>query len=178
MVTWRLFNAGLEIPPSLFNGQALWLGVHVEGDTQEMTPRQQLLPAPYALYAKVAPWDGLADVPPDLADGDDDTRYSAGAGLSLVGTAFEISNTYRLPQVCGDGDIPEWNATGGTWDCGSDDVVFGSLTNIVFALGNWADGSAHSYQGGLHYAALYTTAFSQEQVEQNTAALLASDDRR
>ncbi|MFL7790583.1 MAG: tail fiber domain-containing protein [Anaerolineae bacterium] len=49
-----LFTVFLEIPPALFDGQALWLGVQVEGDAQEMTPRQQLLPAPYALYAKSA----------------------------------------------------------------------------------------------------------------------------
>jgi hypothetical protein len=126
-----LFNAGLEIPPSLFDGQALWLGIQVEGDAQEMTPRQQLLPAPYALYAKGAPWDGLTDVPPDMADGDDDTLYSDGIGLSLTGTTFEISTTYRLPQVCGDSDIPEWNATGGTWDCGSDDVGGGEAAWLL-----------------------------------------------
>jgi hypothetical protein len=117
-----LFNAGLEIPPVLFDGQALWLGVHVEGDAQEMQPRQQLLPAPYALYAKRAPWDGLVGVPSDLADGDDDTLYSAGTGLSLVGTQFSIILAYRLPQGCTNGAIAEWNAASGTWDCGTDDV--------------------------------------------------------
>jgi hypothetical protein len=117
-----LFNAGLEIPPLLFDGQALWLGVHVEGDGQEMQPRQQLLPTPYALYAKSALWNGLVSVPSDLADGDDDTLYSAGTGLSLVGTQFSIALTYRLPQGCANGAIAKWNATSGTWDCGSDDV--------------------------------------------------------
>ena len=43
-----LFNAYLDVDPALFDGQALWLGVQVEGETQEMTPRQPLLPAPYA----------------------------------------------------------------------------------------------------------------------------------
>ncbi|MGD2178352.1 MAG: hypothetical protein PVG71_11075, partial [Anaerolineae bacterium] len=43
-----LFNAHLDVDPALFDGQALWLGVQVEGDAEEMTPRQTLLPAPYA----------------------------------------------------------------------------------------------------------------------------------
>ena len=43
-----LFNADLTLDPAFFNGQALWLGVQVEGDLQEMSPRQPLLPAPYA----------------------------------------------------------------------------------------------------------------------------------
>ncbi|MFL7790922.1 MAG: tail fiber domain-containing protein, partial [Anaerolineae bacterium] len=116
-----LFTVFLEIPPALFDGQALWLGVQVEGDTQEMTPRQQLLPAPYALYAKSAPWNGLVGVPSDLADGDDDTLYSAWTGLGLVGTQFSIIPAYRLPQGCANGAIPEWNATSSTWDCGTDD---------------------------------------------------------
>ena len=120
-----LFNADLAVPPSLFDGQALWLGVQVEGDVQEMEPRQQLLPAPYAFYAKRAPWDGLTDIPPDLANGDDDTHYSAGTGLSLVGTQFSIALAYHLPQGCANGEIPEWNDTFGEWNCGSDDVGSG-----------------------------------------------------
>jgi hypothetical protein len=126
-----LFNATLDVPPALFDGQALWLGVRVEGDAQEMTPRQQLLPAPYALYAKQAPWDGIADVPADLSDGDDDTHYSAGTGLSLVSTQFSIALPYRLPYPCGDGDVAEWNATEGAWECGNDDVGGGSAAWLL-----------------------------------------------
>jgi hypothetical protein len=121
-----LFNADLAVPSSLFDGQALWLGVQVEGDAQEMVPRQQILPAPYAFYAKSAPWDGITNVPPELADGDHDTQYSDGTGLALVGTQFSIALTYRLPQTCSDGEIPEWNDTSGEWSCGSDDVGSGA----------------------------------------------------
>jgi hypothetical protein len=44
-----LFNVGLTVDPAHFDGRALWLGVQVQGDAQEMTPRQPLLPVPYAL---------------------------------------------------------------------------------------------------------------------------------
>jgi YVTN family beta-propeller protein len=47
VVNKGLFSAYLQVDPTLFNGQALWLGVTVAGES-EMTPRQQLLPAPYA----------------------------------------------------------------------------------------------------------------------------------
>jgi YVTN family beta-propeller protein len=48
VVNKGLFTVYLQVDPVLFNGQALWLGVTVAGES-EMTPRQQLLPAPYAL---------------------------------------------------------------------------------------------------------------------------------
>jgi hypothetical protein len=44
-----LFHVTLAPPTALFDGRALWLGVHVQGDPAELAPRQQLLPAPYAL---------------------------------------------------------------------------------------------------------------------------------
>lgn len=46
------------------------------------------------------PWSRLAaaTVPAGLADGDDDTRYSAsGAGLSLAGTAFSVDHAALTP---------------------------------------------------------------------------------
>ena len=45
-----LFTVGLDVPPEIFEGRMLWLGVQV-GEEAEMTPRQLLQPAPYALYA-------------------------------------------------------------------------------------------------------------------------------
>lgn len=42
-----LFNVKLGVDPADFNGQALWLSIIVDGQT--LSPRQELLPAPYAL---------------------------------------------------------------------------------------------------------------------------------
>jgi hypothetical protein len=42
-----LFNVELAVDPAAFNGQALWLQIYVNFET--LTPRQELLPAPYAL---------------------------------------------------------------------------------------------------------------------------------
>jgi hypothetical protein len=44
-----LFHVILAPELDLFDGRALWLGIRVQGDPAELSPRQQLLPAPYAL---------------------------------------------------------------------------------------------------------------------------------
>jgi hypothetical protein len=79
-----------------FVGQELWLDVQVRPALppglayEQLTPRQKLTPTPYALYALAAPWSGIRDVPPSIADGDNDTTYSAGAGLQLAANQFSI----------------------------------------------------------------------------------------
>ena len=45
-----LFSVSLAVPPEIFDGRELWLGVQVGGET-EMAPRQHLQPVPYALHA-------------------------------------------------------------------------------------------------------------------------------
>ncbi len=42
-----LFDVQLDIDPADFDGQALWLAIRVDG--QLLSPRQEMLPAPYAL---------------------------------------------------------------------------------------------------------------------------------
>ena len=42
-----LFNVMLAVDPSDFDGQGLWLRIYVDGEW--LTPRQELLPVPYAL---------------------------------------------------------------------------------------------------------------------------------
>ena len=247
-----LFTVYLNVSPALFDGQGRWLGVHVAGDAQEMTPRQPLLPVPYAFYALAAPWSGLSgvpegfadgvddvsavvsgtnifageglsqvangnsvtmsvifagsggeygalssvsrsdhshpgeditsgtvadayiaetiardseiiptvwgnagagsgldadlldgedgsyyldwgnlfDVPPGLDDGDDDTTYTAGIGLALAGSDFEITMTYRLPQGCGEGQLAKWNASG-WWECQDDQEGGGDFWSLT-----------------------------------------------
>lgn len=42
-----LFHIGLNVPQAVFDGQALWLNIVVEGVT--LAPRQEIRPAPYAM---------------------------------------------------------------------------------------------------------------------------------
>ncbi|MCK4734597.1 MAG: hypothetical protein KAT65_19230 [Methanophagales archaeon] len=109
-VTDGLFNTNIDFDQSYFDGRALWLGITV-GSDYEMTPRQELLPVPYAFHADDAEtldgmdsaafatkselskpgaintennpidWTKLKNVPDSFADGVDDA--GAGDGHSL-----------------------------------------------------------------------------------------------
>jgi len=57
-----------------------------------LSPRVKINPTPYSFYSSQALWRGLLDVPAGFADGiDNDTTYTAGAGLQLSGTTFSIA---------------------------------------------------------------------------------------
>lgn len=104
-VTEGLFTVQLDFG-SVFDGTALWLeiGVRPGGSNVAYTtlsPRQELTGAPYALYALNAPWSGLVDVPAGLDDGDDNTTYSAGDGLTLADTTFSADTAYLQQRVSG-----------------------------------------------------------------------------
>jgi hypothetical protein len=90
-----------------------------DGAYAPLPPRQPLSPAPYAIFALEAgsmPWSGLTGIPLGFADGtddgltsvnwtdvgnrpaglddgDDDTTYTDGAGLTLDGTQFSAEGT-------------------------------------------------------------------------------------
>lgn len=84
---------------SVFTGLARYLEISVRpaasGDTYTtLDPRQALTAAPYAIYASATSWSGLLDTPPGFADGtDNDTTYTAGDGMQLVGTQFSSSGS-------------------------------------------------------------------------------------
>jgi len=89
-----LFTARLDFGAAAFRGQARYLEVAASCPVESefvALPRQELTGSPYALWAMGAPWTGLTGVPVDLADGDQDTTYSAGTGLSLVGGQFSVN---------------------------------------------------------------------------------------
>jgi hypothetical protein len=114
----------------VFDGTALWLQVSVRdggstGAYTVLSPRQELTAGPYALHALQAmsadqlagqvpgyylEWTNLTNVPAGFADGvDDDTTYSPGDGLSLVGDEFSVDGSVVRSDVLGDvtidGDI-------------------------------------------------------------------------
>lgn len=93
-VSEGLFTVRLDFG-DVFDGTALWMEVAVRpgGSSDAYTPLapcQALTAAPHALYASHAPWGGPSGVPVSLSDGDDDTTYSAGVGLTLSGGAFSV----------------------------------------------------------------------------------------
>jgi hypothetical protein len=116
------FTVVLDFGAAPFGGEARWLEVSVRspagsGSYTTLSPRQALTAVPYALYARAAPWSGLAGVPTGFADGvDNDTLYSAGTGLSLVGSTFHVVTStiqQRVGGACGAGyAIRQVNADG------------------------------------------------------------------
>lgn len=69
-------------------------------------------------------WGNLANVPAGLADGDQDTTYSAGTGLSLAGTVFSADTGYlqrRVSQSCNAGSSIRVINADGTVTCETDD---------------------------------------------------------
>lgn len=113
---------------SLFaDSPELYLGIAIDGDEEMSLIR--VATAPFAAYAAFAgdsgtldgrtaedfapaggsiAWDRLTDIPSALADGDDDTTYTAGNGLALDGDAFSLA-------ACGDGQTLQF--VGGAWGC-------------------------------------------------------------
>lgn len=93
-VSEGVFSVTLDFGASAFNDQDRFLAITVNcgsGDVA-LSPRQPITPAPYAQYSLGAPWAGLSGVPANIADGDDNTTYTAGAGLALNSTTFSIPN--------------------------------------------------------------------------------------
>lgn len=94
-----------QFGPHAFGNEARWLDIAVRchGDGAfSALGRQPLTAAPQAQYAMNAgvaawaegvPWSGLTGVPDGLEDGDDDTVYTAGAGLVLNGGEFSIKGS-------------------------------------------------------------------------------------
>ena len=118
-VTRGLFNVLLDFGPYAFNGSERWLAIDVRcpsggGDFTPLTPRQELTPTPYAIYAATAPWSGLIGVPAGLNDGDDDTLAEL---------------------MCAPGEVAKWNGT--AWVCAPDDDSLASLSCASGQVAKW-----------------------------------------
>ncbi len=68
-----------------------------------------------------------------ICEADDNTTYTGGTGLALIGTQFSVSTPYQLPQTCANGQMPQWNGT--AWDCGSPIAPGYARTLVVAASG-------------------------------------------
>ncbi|MBN1954711.1 MAG: hypothetical protein JW900_06625 [Anaerolineae bacterium] len=142
-----LFTVNLDFGSAVFAGDARWLGVQVQCPADAAfvdLGLQELAAAPYAHFSRstgslhtypvsstapldsqVLEWSGSEWLPA----ADDDTTYSSGAGLDLVGTEFSIVDTYRLPQTCAGDQVAKWN--GSAWVCAADDdTTYSSGTGL------------------------------------------------
>lgn len=123
-ITGGLFNTVLGFGSEAFDGQPRWLEVAVRcpagnGEFTILAPRQALTPTPYALRAASTPWSGLSGVPDWIANG----PYSAGRGLTLSGSTFQVDTGViqsRVTGACPAGEYVQAVNQDGTVVCGVD----------------------------------------------------------
>jgi hypothetical protein len=144
-------NSGGEFGGSAFAGEARHLQIATQctgdGDFVSLGGRVALNAAPYALYALQAPWSGLTGLPAGLDDGDDDTTYTAGTGLSLAGNTFAADTSYlqrRVDSSCGAGNSIRAIAADGTVTCEPDDDSGGDITAVTAGSGLTGGGSSEA----------------------------------
>lgn len=152
-----IFSVPLDFGASPFNGDARYLEIAVRAGFSSaafttLTPRQLLTATPYALHslsslaAGSVPWSGVSGIPAGFSDQvDNDTTYTAGTGLSLIGTQFRADYSLTQARVQGSctvgSSIRGINADG-TVVCEPDDAGSGTITAVNPGTGLSGGGSS------------------------------------
>lgn len=101
-----LFNVQLGVNQASFNGRALWLSIIVEGET--LSPRQEILPAPYALSLR----PGADIVGEDIPQADAVVAgYAPATGTAFFGEGNGGAGMYGEST----GNYGVWGASGSSW---------------------------------------------------------------
>jgi hypothetical protein len=158
LVSNGLFTVGLEVPQDAFNGQALWLRVQVSG--QWLSPRQELLPVPYALSLK--PGATISSPGPTALHG-----YNESGGYGVEGWSMGNTGVVGINGVYDPPDPPSgprgvygrsWDGVGvygegghtGVYGNGTNDGVKGESTdgNAVHGISTNSNGVLGESAGG------------------------------
>ena len=75
-------------------------------------------------------YDDLDGIPGDLADGDDDTTYGSGPGLTLVDSTFALDST-----GCTAGEVLKRNGDNTAWECVADIDSGGDIATVTAGTG-------------------------------------------
>lgn len=160
----------------IFTARDLWLGIAVGADP-EMTPRFRLGTAPFAAFAQLcadaetlgglAPADyapaahghdfsALSNIPAGLGDGDNDTTYTAGTGLVLTGTQFNLSQTVvegLARGACFDSEAELTASLNDNYAAAAHTQAWSSLTGVPAGLADGVDNdTTYSAGPGLNLA--------------------------
>lgn len=88
-----LFNVDLDVPQSVFDGEALWLAIEVEGEV--LSPREQIRPAPYAMSLRPGALIRNAATGTALrVESQDVALYGAGDNFGVYGLNEGSQNGY------------------------------------------------------------------------------------
>lgn len=144
-----LFAVSLDFGAGAFHGSARWLEVAVSCPPEVLysvlAPRQEVSASPHAWYAEATPWDGLTGMPPDIADGDDDTHIGE-AEVEWYVTNGPLS---LYPETTLGGSMistgPHTVDTNAAVLCDGPGVFLDGAGNCV-TIGGWPDG--HSLDAG------------------------------
>jgi len=154
-----LFTVVIDFRDGAFGGDARWLEITVrcaqDISPSTLTPRQELTPASYALFAGGASWTGLSDVPAGFADnvdhdsGGDITGVTAGPGLMgggltggvLLEADFSEVQAIVAGQCAPGSSIRAIDAFGGVV-CEPDDDSGGDITAVNPGAGLMGGGVA------------------------------------
>lgn len=139
-----LFTAELDFG-NVWDGSDRHLQIAVRpsrgGSYTTLSPRVKVNRAPYSQLAYTAlsvPWGGITGIPAGFADGvDNDTTYTAGAGLQLSGNTFSIASGGVTWAMLADGSvIPSKLADGAV---SSAKIADGAVTTAKIANGAVTD---------------------------------------
>lgn len=129
------------------DNQDVFVGVQVD-TAAELAPRVAMGTVPFAAYSAYAgnvEFSNVTGLPSGLADGDDDTTYTAGAGLNLAGTVFAVDSAEvqsRITGACSAGQAVRSIAQDGTVVCEA--VGSGDITGVTAGTGLSGGGSSGS----------------------------------
>lgn len=140
-VSGGLFKVDLGVDPGDFNGQALWMQLTVSGQT--LSPRQEILPAPYALSLR--PGADISGEPPAWSEGVLDVEMTGSwpAGRSIAGLAPSTGTAIYADANGGTGLYAHSEGAYGVW--GSSTASWGGYFTSDSGYGIRVDTSGTSH---------------------------------
>jgi hypothetical protein len=145
-VTNGLFTVLIDFGPGVFTGQTNWLQIGVETNLASpfttLTPRQQLTPVPYAIYAENAPASQLTSIGNN--NGGSGNFFVGPSGNSTTSGSANTANGVQALELNGSGT---GNTANGYYALYSNTSGFGNTANGDVALYSNTSGNYNTANG-------------------------------